>query len=255
MPSAAVVIGAAVADPAFADAFAELTGVTLRPVADMLPADRAAAMKVPPAELGGWVVPAGLSLYGNPNAKAETPGGINLLPESYFAARRNRRLGWVSAAAAVVVLAASGAAWWLSGAKLDSLSAEIAQVENKLAIQETQQTAAARLEAEREALQGILAVRGKVEVPLPVSAALALPLNIVPPSIALTRASVEVPGAAEIDRSPPRADAPAAAPMQPLRLELEGLALSDLEVMRFVSTVSNHRLMRNVKLSKSRNVT
>jgi len=40
-----------------------------------------------------------------------------------------------------------------------------------------------------------------------------------------------------------------------MRMELEGLALNDLEVVRFVSTISNHRLMRNVKLSKSRNVT
>ena len=123
-------------------------------------------------------------------------------------------------------------------------------------MQETQQKAATRLEAERDALQGILGVRRKVDLPLPVSAALALPLNIVPPSIALTRALVEVPGAAEAERATAsRGDGTPAAAPQPMRMELEGLALNDLEVVRFVSTVSNHRLMRNVKLSKSRNVT
>ncbi len=181
---------------------------------------------------------------------------INLLPASYFAARRNRRIGWLAATGAAVLLAAAGVAWWVTDAQLEALSAEIAQVENKLAVQETQQKAATRLEAEREALQGILGVRRKVDVPLPVSAALALPLNLVPPSIALTRAHVEVPGAAEAERATASRGGdgtPGAAP-QPMRMELEGIALNDLEVMRFVSTVSNHRLMRNVKLSKSRNV-
>jgi hypothetical protein len=182
---------------------------------------------------------------------------INLLPASYFAARRNRRLGWLAASGAGALLAAAGVAWWVTDAQLDAMSAEIAQVENKLAVQETQQKAATRLEMERDALQGMLSVRGKAVVPLPVSAALALPLNIVPPSIALTRAMVEVPGAAEAERATASraADATPAAAPQPMRMELEGLALNDLEVLRFVSAVSNHRLMRNVKLSKSRNVT
>jgi hypothetical protein len=187
---------------------------------------------------------------------------INLLPESYFDARRNRRLGWFAATAGGALLAAAGVAWWITDRQLEAMSAEITQVENKLAVQETQQKAATRLEAERDALQGILGVRRKVDVPLPVSAALALPLNIVPPSIALTRALVEVPGVAEAERATASrgADGAAAAPAaaaapQPMRLELEGLALNDLEVLRFVSAVSSHRLMRNVKLSKSRNVT
>lgn len=259
MPSAAVVIGEAVADEAFAEAFAELTGIGLRPASEVLPPAQAAAMGTAAGELGCRVVPAGLSIFhGGPEARGQALGGINLLPESYFAARRIRRLGWLSAAAGVVVLAAAGAAWWLSAAKLEALSAEIALVENKLAVQETQQAAAKRLEAERDALQGILGVRRKVDVPLPVSTALALPFNLVPPSIALTRASLELPRAAEAERTPaPRggvADAPGAAAAQPMRLELEGLALSDLEVVRFVSTVSSHRLMRNVQLTKSRNV-
>jgi hypothetical protein len=186
---------------------------------------------------------------------------INLLPESYFAARRRRRLGWLSAAAGLAVLAAASAGWWFTGKQLDALSAGVVLAENKLTIQEKQQAAAARMEAERDALRGVLAVRRKVELPLPASSALLLPCNMVPPSIVLTRCSVEVPGATEAERTPPSAGAAAtagagaASVAQPMRLELEGLGLNDVEVTRFVSTVSNHRVMRNVKLSKSRSVT
>jgi hypothetical protein len=71
MPSAAVVVGAAVPDVAFADAFADLTGIGLRPVSDVLPAAQVAAMGVPAEQLGCWVVPAGLSFYhGKAEAKA-----------------------------------------------------------------------------------------------------------------------------------------------------------------------------------------
>jgi len=71
MPSAAVVIGAAAPDAAFAEAFADLTGIRLRPVSDVLPAAQAAAMRVPAEQLGCWVVAAGLSFYhGKAEAKA-----------------------------------------------------------------------------------------------------------------------------------------------------------------------------------------
>jgi Tfp pilus assembly PilM family ATPase len=63
MPSAGTVIGSAAADPAFAEAFADLTGVPVRQATDVLTAPQLKAIGVPPEQLGGWVVPAGLSFY------------------------------------------------------------------------------------------------------------------------------------------------------------------------------------------------
>jgi hypothetical protein len=170
---------------------------------------------------------------------------INLLPEHYASAKRSRRRGWLLLAACMPLLAGTAFAWHQARQRLDGLEAHVGSVEDQVAIEQKRQDVSKRLAAEAGKLRQTLAVKQSVTLPLPSSAALALLSNLTPETVQLGRVSLDA--AAAVQARPGEA-------RKPLRLELEGDALGDQDVGRYVSLLTTHPLFRNVKLSAGRYV-
>ena len=89
---------------------------------------------------------------------------------------------------------------------------------------------------------------------------LALLTHLLPESVAVTRLSMDLPPADLNDRSKSQAAQPGTAPPAPpehvpSRIEMEGVALSDVELAKVVGTLASHKAFANVKLVRSRQVT
>jgi hypothetical protein len=170
---------------------------------------------------------------------------INLLPEHYALAKRSRRRGVLLLAACIPLLGGTAFAWQHARLRLDGLHAHLASLEDQVAIERKRQDVSKRLAQEAGKLRQTLSVRQAVTLPLPSSAALALLGNLTPHTVQLGRVSLDAAATVQGKAGDAR---------RPLRLELEGDALGDQDVGRFVSALTAHPLFRNVKLSAGRYV-
>ena len=170
---------------------------------------------------------------------------INLLPEHYASAKRSRRRGWLLLAACIPLLGGSAFAWHQTRQRLDHMEAHFVLVEDQVAIEQKRQDVSKRLAGEAAKLRQTLAVKQSVTLPLPPSAALALLGNLTPETVQLGRVSLDAAAAVQARAGEER---------KPLRLELEGDAIGDQDVGRYVSVLTTHPLFRNVKLSAGRYV-
>lgn len=186
---------------------------------------------------------------------------INLLPASYTTAdaarvRHQRYVLWG------VVLLAAAACWWQAATlQARRLSHLADQEEHRLQAARAQAAVLSGMDKRRREGQAVLAMQDDLQEPIHTTAIIAALSHALPPTVALTRLSVEM--------TPPRVPAVAAqAPAsgaagrpqttakpperQPIRIELDGMAKTEHELARCVSALSSHRLFTNVKLAKSR---
>jgi hypothetical protein len=186
---------------------------------------------------------------------------INLLPDSYVADARRRRATRSLIAGAVVVLIVC--AMWGSFAytQINALSRRMSAAQDRLAFE---QDRARALEADRATgnqLRALLAHRAQLEAPIPAPGVLALLTQLLPESVAVTKLSMDLPPADLTDRGTPPGRNDAVAPPPPpgppasTRVEMEGIALSDVELAKVVGTLASHKAFTNVKLVRSRQVT
>jgi Tfp pilus assembly protein PilN len=186
---------------------------------------------------------------------------IDLLPDSFIQERRRRRLRAIqivaASAAMVVAIAWAGLAY----RQFSALGQQIRQAESEANAARLEAQALSMTKVETARLQGILSRREALELPAPASAVMALVAQLLPESVVLTRASMDVPrpvleqAAAASPRRSRRASSSAPQAPESIKMELEGVAVSDQDVARLVGDLSAHGLFSNVKLAKSRQMT
>lgn len=185
---------------------------------------------------------------------------VNLLPDSYIAHERRRSVV-LAAATAIVVIALIAVTWGsVAYSQARSLAGRMEDAQKRLMHEQERSRA---LQADRtavEALKAMLAHREQLAMPVPPQGVLGLLTHLLPESIVVTRLSMDLPPADLADRSPQkaaRADGSVPPPVGyvPTRVEMEGIALSDIELAKVVSSLASHKAFTNVKLLRSRQVT
>ena len=177
---------------------------------------------------------------------------VNLLPDSYLAARRHaqRRRTWAAgAAAAAVVCVAWGT---LAAFQIRGLSSDVAAAERELAAERERLAEFDATRKEHAKLAVLLDHAGRLELPVPATAVVARLVRHLPDALVLERLSL---AAAPPDGLTSARPTVSAAPQQDaaaIRLELDGVALSDADVAKLVSDLSHDKLFANVKLARSR---
>jgi Tfp pilus assembly protein PilN len=182
---------------------------------------------------------------------------VNLLPDSYIAHERRRRAMYGSAGALAVVVVV-GVVWGaIAYNQIQSLGDRIETAQSRLAHEKDRSQALEANRATMESLRGMLAHRTQLAAPVPPPGVLALLTHLLPESVAVTRLSMDLPPADLTDRSPKRGDVTVQPPANyvPTRVEMEGLALSDIELAKVVGSLASHKAFTNVKLVRSRQVT
>jgi Tfp pilus assembly protein PilN len=185
---------------------------------------------------------------------------INLLPDSCMAAeaagqRHRRYVVWGVLALAVA------AVWWQAATLQGRRLSQLVELESRrLHEEQAQAQVLASMEKRHRQSEAALALESELSEPIQTTAMVAALSRVLPPAIALTRLSVEmtpIRAAAEpaVPKSGPRRSALAKpAEEKPIRIELEGIAMTEGDVARCVSALTGHRLFTNVKLAKSRQV-
>jgi len=185
---------------------------------------------------------------------------VNLLPDSYVAHERRRRTTRALIAGLVAVVISCTAWGSVAYTQVRALSQRMVAAQERLAFEQDRSRA---LEADRASgheLRALLAHRAQLEAPVPAPGVLALLTQLLPESVAVTRLSMDLPPCDLTDRSGPQGRAeggqvpPASAPT-PTRVEMEGIALSDVELAKVVGTLGSHKAFTNVKLVRSRQIT
>jgi hypothetical protein len=181
---------------------------------------------------------------------------IDLLPDSFTRARRQRRLRLIqgSAAAAAIVVASAWAG--LAYRQVSRLSAQVRTRQVQVADVRQRVQAQSVAEGESRRLRALLERRSALELPVPATAVVSLISQLLPESVTLTRVLMTAPPPV-LDVTPVRPRAGVAAPKapDPMRLELEGVAVSDQDVARLVGDLAAQELFSNAKLAKSRQMT
>jgi Tfp pilus assembly protein PilN len=181
---------------------------------------------------------------------------VNLLPDSYIAARRRvRRRRALGAGGAAVLLVC--AAWsTLIVMQLRAVSADISAAQRELAAERARIAEFEATRKEHAKLTALLNHAARLELPVPATAVLARLVRHLPDTLVLERlslASAPPDGVVPLSLSSliagPKADAGA------IRLEIDGVALSDADVARLVGDLSHDKLFANVKLARGRYIT
>ena len=186
---------------------------------------------------------------------------IDLLPDSYVAHERRLRTARSLIAGIVVVVIVCTMWGTFAYAQVHALSRRMLAAQDRLAFEQDRSRALARDRATGYELRALLSHRAQLEAPIPPPGVLALLTQLLPESVAVTRLSMDLPPADLTDRGGPpvRSDIglPAPAPYSPgtTRVEMDGIALSDVELAKVVGTLSSHKAFTNVKLVRSRQVT
>src|SRR5512134_1982939 len=118
---------------------------------------------------------------------------IDLLPDSFIQQRRQRRLRAIQTTAAVMALLV--VAVWAGQAyrQFSALDRQIRLAEAEANAARLQAQALSMTQIESARLQSVLARREELELPAPASAVVALVARLLPDTVALTRASMDVP--------------------------------------------------------------
>ena len=188
---------------------------------------------------------------------------INLIPDSFLRARRHRQQLHLYGAIVLIVLLAEGAWGVLTYAHGRRVGSDIKNVQQAIAAERQREVQLTSAMKEYHRLRECAAARTETETPLSATAIVALLSQLVPDTVALTHLSIEMTpmrgASAEAERKKPdnkaqpaKTPASRSTPDLVARLDLRGLATSDLEVARLVSTLSHHRLFSNVTLGASR---
>jgi hypothetical protein len=181
---------------------------------------------------------------------------IDLLPDSFTRARRQRRLRLMQGSAAAVAIVVATTWAGLAYRQLSSLSAQVRFRQAQVADGRHRIQAHTVAEGESKRLQALLARRAALELPVPATAVVSLIGHLLPESVTLTRVLMTTPPPVlEVTPPRPRTGMAAVKTPEPLRLELEGVALSDQDVARLVGDLAAQGLFSNAKLAKSRQMT
>ena len=178
---------------------------------------------------------------------------VNLLPDSYIASRRraqSRRTWAAGAAAGVLVCLAWGT---LAAIQVRGVSSDIAAAERELAAERERLAEFDATRKEHAKLAVLLDAAGRIELPVPATAVVARLVPHLPDTLVLERLSLAAaPPDAFLQSARPQGTAAFQPDGAAIRLELDGVALSDADVAKLVSDLSHDKLFANVKLARSR---
>jgi len=156
--------------------------------------------------------------------------------------------------AAAIVSVLAGAVWYkLAATQLARISQQISLVEQAVNTERQKAGQLSHEATEYGRMHDLMAVRSETETPCSPTAVLSLLCKLLPDSVALTKFSVEaVPtqGAASYTPGAKPGDSKGAKTTL-VRVDLQGIATSDLEVARAVSILARHRLFSKVTLTRS----
>lgn len=187
---------------------------------------------------------------------------INFLPPSYLGERR-KQLRVMRESMLIVILAGLIIAWYLgTQARVRSLENLVAARQQEVDSVASQMTELGKIEQEREALMHQLQLERDLAQPINHSAVVATLAKLMPPTMALTDMSIQMPipkppaaKKEESKNSKSSKAAPAEAKAAPLmEVSVVGLAASDLEVADFLGGLTSNPLFSGVKLAYSRSV-
>lgn len=184
---------------------------------------------------------------------------VNLLPDSYLAARRRvaQRRVWAAGAAAALLLC--GAWVTLAAVQLRGVSSEVRAAEQELAAERARLAEFDATRKEHAKLAALLQHAARLELPVPATAVVARLVRHLPDTLVLERLSLASPHPDGVMQPVRRSSNPSNAAPQPqgvnIKLEMDGVALSDADVARLVSDLSHDKLFANVKLARSRYIT
>jgi Tfp pilus assembly protein PilN len=181
---------------------------------------------------------------------------VNLLPDSYTAAKRRAKLRRACGAGAAAGLLVCAAWVALAVVQLRAVLAEISAAQQELTAERARIAEFDATRKEHAKLTALLNHAARLELPVPATAVLARLVRHLPDALVLERLSLA--------SAPPDGVVPLslssviAGPKQDsgtIRLEMDGLALSDADVARLVGDLSHDKLFANVKLARSRYIT
>ena len=174
---------------------------------------------------------------------------INFLPPSFL--KRGARRRRVFRQLVILAFAAACAdAWYTrSSTDLSAARAYAANLEAQVAASRDRAAEITRLEARRQALTARMQTHHELVQPVNSVQVTAAVGRLLPPALALKELNI-------LGRRPAPASSGAStpSPVEPLKVEMVGLAPADVEVADFVGKLSDYPLFVNVKMLYSRAV-
>ena len=182
---------------------------------------------------------------------------VNLLPESFAARRRQSSRRVRAAVVAAFVVTASAALAAGAVVHLEGLSARIATAEAALAQAQSRRSDSDSRLKPVAAAAALLDQAAQLELPVPAAAVVALLTQNLPESLVLERMAMQAPAPPVGSTAP--ADAASAgrhtAAREPVRVTIEGVAVSDVDAANLASGLSKQAVFADVKLVRSRQLT
>jgi Tfp pilus assembly protein PilN len=206
-----------------------------------------------------WSVAAGLGLHevAHDGAKNADVNGADFLPETFAAAEAGRKSTFHYAAVLCVALVLMLAWYVFGGRELREMKHRLATLGPQVAGAHERRNTLAQLEKEKSQLSVQAATYRKVAPPLTTTSVIAVIGDLIPSSLALKALSVSSPPAQpkapqSKDKAHRKRKKTEIQPIEPMKLDLVGLASTDLDVARFERRLVEHELFSHVKLIFSR---